>query len=243
MAGETTTGIEPTVENLKIKGTLLGNFDVMAGRLSTLQMFFLRATTNDLTVIRVESRNIQRKPYLFMIFKFLKDGVELDYSVGFDSSPKLRRLYVLKNLISILSLVTDVYDADSADLLQHLDSSIDDVLGSISQQYSTLFNQYDSLLNKYRETKRLNIEFTNANKNMSVQASLLKSENDDLKGRLQHLETYSDESLMALTEEWIESHGGTIDINEFATNYKITPPRVEQILNKMVSLGYIEMKG
>ncbi len=243
MAGETPTNIEPTVENLVIKGTLLGNFDIMAGRLSTLQMFFLRATINDLTIIRVESRNIQRKPYLFMIFRFTKDSINIDYSIGFDSSPKLRRLYVLKNLIAILSLITDAYEADNADLLQHLDSSIDDVLGGMSQQYSTIFNQYDSLLNRYRELKRLNIELANSNKNMSVQASLLKGENDDLKARLKQLETYSDESLMALVQEWIESHGGVIDINEFASNYKIIPPRVEQVLNKMVSLGYIEIKG
>ncbi len=255
VAGETTNAagqagpigsvgsIEPTVQNISIKGTLLGTFDVMAGRLSTLQMFFIRATINDLTIIRVESRNIQRKPYLFMIFRFEKDRMSVDYSIAHSTSEKLRRLYVLRNLVAVLSLVTDIYEADSAELFQHLDSSMDEVLGTMSQEYGTMLNQYDSIRNEYRQLKRLNIELTNSNKNLAVGASLLKAENDELKIRLKQLETYSDDSLMALVEEWLEAHEGLIDINEFAENYKISPPRVEQILNKMVSLGYIEMKG
>jgi hypothetical protein len=235
--------MEPSVESISFKGTLLGTFDVISSRLATLQMFSIRASATDLTLARVESRNIQKRPFLFMIFKFSKSGIEVEYSIGPDSSLKIRRLYVLKNLIAILSLITDLYEADGADLMQHLDSAIDDVLGSLTQDYSTLFNNYDSLFNRYRELKRLNIELANSNKNLSVQASLLESDNNALKDRLKLLETYSDESLMALVEEWIESHGGSIDINEFAENYKITPPRVEQILNSLVSQGYIEMKG
>lgn len=242
MAGEVAE-IEPNIESLKIKGHLLGNFDVMTTRLAALQMFSIKETPNELVVIRVESRNIQKKPFLFIVFRFDKDTIEIDYSIGLDSSVKIRRLYVLKSLIAILSLVTDVYEADTTELLQHLDSSIDDVLGSLQQSYSVLFNNYDSLFNKYRELKRLNIELSNSNKNLSVQAGILSNDNNDMKDQIKLLQTYSDESLMAMVEDWIESHDGTIDINEFATTYKLIPPRVEQILNKMVSLGYIELKG
>lgn len=242
MAGEV-TAIEPNIESFKIKGALLGSFDVMASRLSPLQMFSIKGTSDSLSVVRVESRNIQKKPFLFFIFAFGKDGIEVTYSIGQDSSAKIRRLFVLKNLIALLSLVADLYEPDRTDLFQQLDSSIDDVLGSLSQSYSFLFNNYDSLFNKYRELKRLNIELANSNKNLSVQASMLSNENKDIKDRLAKLETYSDESLMAMIEEWIESHDGTIDITEFANTHRITPPRVEQILNQMVSLGYIELKG
>ena len=71
----------------------------------------------------------------------------------------------------------------------------------------------------------------------------LKKENEQLKGRLKELENYSDDSLMVIVQEWIESHDNTIDINEFAKNYKIIQSRVEQILNKMVTSGYIEAKS
>ncbi len=242
MAAETAS-IEPEVESINMKGTLLGSFDVMSTRLSTLQMFTIKASPTNLVVIRVESRTIQKKPFLFFIFTLNKGSINVEYSVGLDSSAKIRRLYVLKNLLSILSLISDQYEADNTELFQHMDSAIDDVLSSITQSYSTLFNNYDSLFNKYREAKRLNIELANSNKNLSVRASMLDNENKDLKARLAQLETYSDSSLMSLVEEWIDSHDGSIDANEFAKNYKITVPRVEQILNKMVSMGYIELKG
>ena len=61
--------------------------------------------------------------------------------------------------------------------------------------------------------------------------------------RLKVLETYSDNSLMVIVQDWLDAHDDSIDVNEFAKNYKISPTRVEQILNKMVTLGYIELKG
>jgi hypothetical protein len=236
-------GIEPAIKEIRLKGSLTGSFDMIAKRLSALQMFSLKTNPDSLVLVRVESRNIQKQPFLFFIITIEKNDVVIDYSIGLDSSEKIRKLFVMKNIIAVLSLITDLYQADNTELFQNLDSSIDDVLNSISQQYSSLFNNYDSLFNKYREIKRLNIELTNANKNLAAQASILSQKNTEQGDALKQLETYSDESLMAMIEEWLDSHDGAIDINEFSGNYKLTPPRVEQILNKMVSLGYIELKG
>ena len=235
--------VEPETEEIGIKGKLLGDFSAMESRLSSLQLFISKATSDSLTLARVESRDIQKRPFLFLIIRFEKDSISLEYTIAPDTSPKMRRLYVLKMLLGVLSLVSDLYAADDVELFQHLDSSIDDMLSSLSQSYSTLFNSYDSLFNEYRELKRLSIELTSSNKNLTVQASLLSEENDALKQRLGSLESYSDESLMVMVQEWLESHDNTIDVNEFGSTYKIIPPRVEQILNKMVSLGYIELKG
>jgi DNA-binding IclR family transcriptional regulator len=46
-----------------------------------------------------------------------------------------------------------------------------------------------------------------------------------------------------MVQDWLEAHDATIDINAFAKNFKMSTTRVEQILNSMVSLGYIELKG
>jgi hypothetical protein len=235
--------LEPVIESIEIKGSLNSTFSAMQARLSTLQMYGVKIESDSLVVARVESRNIQKQPFLFMIFTFKKNSINLTYSFGFDSSQKLRRLSIFRHFLAILSLISDLYIIDNSELFQHLDTVIDDALSGLSQDYSTLFNNYDSLFNKYRELKRLNIELANSNKNLAVQASILSKENEELKNELKELETYSDESLMSMIEDWIEAHEGTIDITEFAKSYKIMPPRVEQILNKMVTLGYIELKG
>ena len=124
-----------------------------------------------------------------------------------------------------------------------LSAAIDDGLNSLTQSYSALVNNYDSVFNEYRELKKLSTQLIASNKTITVQASQLATENDGLKARLKTLEAYSDESLMSMIEEWIQAHDNTIDIDEFAKNYKIVAPRVEQMLNKMVSLGYIESRG
>ncbi len=237
------TIVEPKTDEIAIKGRLLGDFGAMETRLSSLQLFISRSTSDNLTLAMIESRDIQKRPFLFLIITFEKERISLRYTIAPDSSPKMRRVYVLKTLLSVLSLVVDLYVADNAELFQNADSAIDDMLNSMSQSYSTLFNNYDSLFNEYRELKRLNLELTASNKNLSVQATQITEENAKLKQRLSGLESYSDESLMVMVQEWLESHDNTIDVNEFSTTYKIIPPRVEQILNKMVSLGYIELKG
>jgi hypothetical protein len=235
--------IEPKTDGIEIKAKLVGTFEEIYKRFSTLQLFTLSKYAGGVRLLRVESRDIQKKPFLFIIIDLKSDKVTVDYTIALDASPKLRRLVILKTLLSVLSLISDIYTIDNTELFQYLDSSIDDVLGSISQSYSSLFNNYDSLFNEYREIKRLNIELEASNKNLTVQALQLSDENKRLGEKLKALESYSDDALMVMVEDWLESHDATIDINEFAKAFKMTPTRVEQILNKMVTLGYIEMRG
>ncbi len=243
MADETGL-IEPKIAEFSLKATLTGSFQDIAKRFSALQMFSIKINPdNSLVLLNIESRDIQKNPYLFFIITLRPDSTSIQYSIALDTSEKMRRLYVVKNLLGILSLITDLYYADPAGLYQYVDSTIDDMINSLSQNYSALFNNYDSLFNEYRELKRLNIELTASNKNLTVQAAQLTAENRELKGRLSSLETYSDESLMVMVEDWIDAHNNTIDLMEFSKTYKIPIPRAEQILNKMVSTGYIELKG
>lgn len=240
---ERTGLIEPEVEELKIGGRLTGSLDDLQSRLSTLELFYVKKNPDSLSLLRVESRDIQKRPFLFFIITFGKDGLSVQYSIAHDSSVKMRRLYVIKNLLGVLSLVSDVYQPDDSELFQHADSAIDDLINSIPPSYSALYNNYDSLYNEYKEVRRLNLELASSNKNLTVQGMQLSAENKELKQRLGELEAYSDEALMVRVQDWIESHDSTIDIDEFSKSTKVPPPRVEQILNKMVSSGYIELKG
>ncbi len=243
MAEENTGIIEPAMGVIQFSGKLVGDFSEIAKRLSQVQAISTLQDPDAVIAFRVEGKDIQKRPFLFYIMSFGKDGIKIDYTIPKDASENMRRLFVLRNFIGVLSLITDQYTVEQQSFLQYLDSSIDSVLGSISQNYSTLFNSYDSLLVDYRELHRQNIEVMNSNKNLTIQATRLNAENEDLKARLSQLETYSDDSLMVMVQEWVESHNDMIDINEFAKTYKLTPPRVEQILNKMVSLGYLEARG
>ena len=235
--------VEPKTDAIEIRAKLIGSNEEIVSRLSALELFAVKQVEEGVSLLMVESRDIQKKPFIFVLIKLGKESARVDYTIAPDSSPKMRRLTVIKTLLSVLSLIADIYSVDNKELFQHADSAIDDVLGALSQSYSTLFNSYDALFSEYREIKRLNIELTASNKTLAVQASQLSEESNTLHERLKALETYSDDALMSMVEEWVESHDATIDVNEFAANYKTVPSRVEQILNKMVSMGYIEIKG
>ncbi len=240
---EEVVAIEPKTDTIEVKARASGNIEEMQKRLSKLQLFSISRYSSGIKLLRVESRDMQKRPFLFMIIDLGQDRLRVDYTMAPDSSPKLRRLSVLKTAIGVLSLVSDIYGVDSTEIFQHLDSAIDEVLGSITQSYSTLFNNYDSIFNEYKEMKRLNIELESSNKNLTVTAMQLSDENKDLKSHLKDLEKYSENSLMVMLQDWIESHDGTIDVNEFSKNYRMSPTRTEQVLNRMVSLGYIELRG
>lgn len=240
---EEETYVEPKTSEISIKAELGGTFDGISKRLAGLQMLEIEETADSLKLASVESRDMQKRPFVFFVLELRKDALVLSYTIAADSSPNLRRLKVLKNALGILSLVTDLYRVDNSEFFQYIDSAIDELMGSLSQSYSALFNSYDAMFNEYRELKRSNIEIEAANKSMSVDATRLTEENKRMSARIKELEAYSDASLMTMVEEWLETHDSEIDIEEFSKTYRLTQTRVEEILNRMVSTGYLEVKG
>jgi len=240
---EETAFVEPKTDEIQVGAKLVGDFDAIIKRLSGIETLETERGDGFLKIARVESRDIQKRPFLFVLMELGENRLTISYTIAADSSPKLRRLMALKEALSVLSLITDLYQVDNTEIFQCIDSSVDELTTSLSQSYSSLFNNYDAIFNEYKELRKINVELTAANKNLSVQASQLSEANKGLTARVKALEGYSDESLMVLVEEWLEAHSSEIDVAEFAKVYKLTPTRVEQILNKMVTLGYIEMKG
>ncbi|MEM0106906.1 MAG: hypothetical protein QXD11_01345 [Candidatus Micrarchaeaceae archaeon] len=240
---EITENAAPEIRSFKFKAKALSTIDILYNRLSTLQVFNVAESSNNSVILsKVDSRDIQKRPFLFFIVTFTTDNIVVYYSISKDTSEKLRKLYVLKNLTSIISLITDIYQVDTNEFFQYLDSAIDDVLNSLSQSYSVLFNNYEALLMEERELRRLNIDLSNSNKALTAIATKLTAENEELKGKLKVLENYSDESLMIMIQEWLETHDNTIDIEAFANTYKVLSSKIEDVLNKMVAKGYLEMK-
>ncbi len=232
----------PKVEEIQFGGELVGTLNAIQGKIASMPFYTSRIDGDELTIARVESRNISKKPYLFYMIKIGKQGVKLVYSIPPDTSERMRRAAVIKDFVAILSLVTDSYRIDQSKFYQYIDSVMDNLLKGLSENYSSLFNKYDALLMEYRELKRLNLELSASNRNLTVQSSELNEHNRVLEEQVNALQKYSDGALMAMVGDWIEVHNNTIDINEFSKTYGIVPSRVEQILDKMVSQRYLEIK-
>jgi len=235
--------LEPKVEEADFLGTLKTSFESIKNKIAQIPFYTVNQTEDELDIINVESRNVRKEPFLFYIVKLKRDSLSVVYSIIPNTSERLRRGTVVKNLANLLATLSEDFQIDYPKFLQYVDSALTDLLNGLNESYSTLFNKYDALFAEYSELRKLVTELTISNKNLTIQASQLNEENKRLQEQLNALQTYSDDALMAMIQDWLDVHDSTIDIEEFSKTYKVPEPRVEQILDKMVSLGYLELKG
>jgi Fic family protein len=107
--------------------------------------------------------------------------------------------------------------------------------------YTKLYTSYDSLKKQAKDYKKKIDRLTEQNEALTSQNYDLKTHNDELLLRLKELEGLSDDALRAKLQEWIVEHDGSINISEFTRLYKVSDARAEEMLNKLVSEGYLEV--
>ena len=107
--------------------------------------------------------------------------------------------------------------------------------------YSKLYTAYDSLKKEVDDYRKKVDRLNDQNQALTSKNYELKTQNDDLHLRVQELEALSDDALRAKLQEWIAEHNGSIVVPEFTRLYKVSDARVEEMLNKLVSEGYLEV--
>ena len=230
----------PQVDGFKIKGTLAkGKLKDLVSVLRSISFLEIAPEKDMLNVIYVESRDIDKNPYLFSIVKIKEDEIEVLYTIPPEIGPKKRRVDVVRYLINILSLISSCYEVDNKAVYQLVENAITELAGSVTMEYTKLYTAYDSLKKEVADHKKKIDRLTEQNQALSSQNYELKTQNDDIRLRLQQLEGLSDEALMVKLQEWISEHSGSIMIPEFTKVYKVSDARVEEMLNRLVSEGYL----
>jgi len=241
-AGSKESSHAPQVDGFKINGKLTsGKLKDLAGLLRSISSLEIAPEKDVLNIIYVESRDIDKNPYLFSIVKIKEDGIEVLYTIPTEIGPKKRRVDVIRYLLNILSLVDAYYSVENKTLYQLVEDAIKELAGSVTMDYTKLYTAYDSMKKEVADLKKKVDRFTEQNQALTSQNYELKTQNDDMRLRMQQLEGMSEESLRVKLQEWISEHNGSISITEFAKNYKLADGRVEELLNKLVSEGYLEV--
>ena len=209
------------------------------------QVSFLEMTQDKdtLSVLNVESRDLRKDPALFSIIKFMPSRIEVVYTCLANTSPKKRRLEVLRHFLNMLTIADDCYSVDMKQVYQLLESSLADMNEYVSSDYDKLFSIYDSLKSDHASLVKKVKDLTESASNLSKENYDLKNRNDELSVRLKGLETLSDTVLSLKIQEWLAQHKGGINISDFSKVYNVPENRVEQMLNKLVTEGYLETKG
>jgi hypothetical protein len=233
----------PIVSGFRIAASRQKMPSEISQRLSELSFLEMTVDKDALSVLNVESRDIQKNPYLFSIVNFLPNSIEVKYTCIPSSSPKKRRLEVLRHFLNMLTLAEDCYDVRLQDIYQLLEASFADMTEYSSVEYEKLFGLYDSQKSDFASMQKKLREATDSTASLSKENFDLKNKNDELTLKLRSLETFSDPVLSLKIQEWLSEHKGEINITDFSRVYNVPENRVEQMLNKLVTEGYIETKG
>lgn len=232
----------PQVDGFKISGKLLkGKTKDLVPILRSISFLELAPEKDLLNVIYVESRDINKNPYLFSIVKIKENEIEVLYTIPPEIGPKKRRVDVIRYLLNILSLIDSYYSVDNKTVYQLIENSVKELTGAVTMDYTKLYTAYDSLKKEVDNYKKKIDRLTDQAQALTTQNYELKSQNDEYRLRVQQLEGLSDDALKAKLQEWIAEHSGAINISEFTKLYKLSDSRVEEMLNKLVNEGYLEV--
>lgn len=236
-----TENATPRVDGFKIAGKLKTNLKAVADTLRTLSFLQVAKESDALEALYVESRDIKKAPYLFSIVRIKNNEIEVLYSIPPEIAPRKRRMDVIRYLVNIVSLIEPSFGIDMTALYQLTESALKDITESITLEYSKLYTTYDNV-QKDAEYLRKKVErLSEENQALSARNYEIKVENDEMRLRLNTLETLSDDALKTKLQEWITEHNGEINISEFSKTYHTIETRAEELLNRLVSEGYLEL--
>jgi hypothetical protein len=231
----------PKVDGFKIKAKLTGTIKDISDSLRAVSFLEVAPEKDAVNAVYVESKDINKNPYLFSILKMKKDELEVVYSIPPEIAPRKRKLDVIRYLLNILSLVESSFSVDNKVIYQLMEAAVKDLLESVTMDYSKLYTTYDSMKKDVDDLRKKVERLEEQGEALTTKNYELKASNDELVLRLNELEGLSDDALKAKLQEWVMEHNGEINIIEFTKLYKVAETRVEQMLNKLVAEGYLEV--
>jgi regulator of replication initiation timing len=231
----------PKVDGFRMKVKLKGKPSEVASALNSVSFLKVAQEKDAVSVAYVESRSIDKSPYLFSLMKFKKGEIEAVYTIPSNSSPTKRKLDVLRYLLNMLTLVEPYYSIDNKVVYQLIEETMMQLEEYTTGDYKKLYREYDVLKREVENLRRSSRIYKAQVKSLSKENYELKNENDELKVRFEKLHGgISDSVLMSRIQEWIAGHSGSINIVEFSRFNKIPEARVEDALNSLVRQGFIE---
>ena len=232
---------EPQIDAFKIKGKLKGTMKDLVSLLRSISFLEVAPEKEVINVAYVESRDINKRPYLFSIMKITDGSFEVVYSIPAEVGPNKRRTDIIRYILNILSLIESQYVVDNKALYQLIENSVKEVSNAISADYTKLYTSYDSMKKEISDLQKKIERLNEQNQALNSKNYELKNQNDEIKLRLNELEALSDDALKSKLQEWISEHHGTIVIAEFAKVHKVSDARAEEALTSLVNEGYLEV--
>lgn len=235
------TSQKPGVDGFRVAGELRGSISNIADILKSISFLEVAPEKDAVNLVYTESRDINKNPYLFSITRIEDDGIEVQYSIPPEISPRKRRVDVIRYLLNILSLIEKDYSVDNRVLFQLLEGAVKELTSAVTMDYTKLYTSYDSIKKEVDDLRKKTARLEDQVNALTTQNYELKNMNDEMRLELDELRGLSDDALKAKLQEWIIEHNNSINISDFTRVYHVSDSRVEDMLNKLVNEGYLEV--
>lgn len=195
-----------------------------------------------LIIEKVESEDLDGKPYLRYRIELLKNEIVLKYTTPAPEHNLSRSLEMGLMLLNMFQILTAYYDVTIQsvytlyfNLLKSAGEAIDSEkmemysrLKDLRQKYASLEKKYNDLVQASSQNARLVVDY--------------ERKNEDLLERVRRLEGMGDAELQSQLFEWIRTHDGEIDVLEFSKLNNVAVGRVEEGLNSLIKNGFIRKR-
>ncbi len=227
----------PSVAAFSIKAKLSGALKDVAASLRSVSFLEVAQEKDAVNALYVESRDINKQPYVFSILKANDEQLEVIYSIPQNIAPWRRRLDMIRYFINIITLLEPYYEMDTKIILQLMESSVKDVVDSVSMDYSKLYTEFDTVKKEFDDVRKKAKRLADENSVMSTENYALKNRNDELVLRLNQLENIPEDAIRAKVQEWIIEHNGERNITEVAKLNSSNEVKVEEAVNRVIMEG------
>lgn len=234
--------VPPKVSGLSLECKRLSSSREIFESLSSLSFLELLQEEDAVVAINVESRDIRRSPYLFSICYFRPLKIEIIYTYTAGMSPKKRRLDILRYLLNLLTMTSSHHEIDMRQAYQLLEDAVSEMNEYVTSDYDKLYSVYDNMKNEITTMQKKLAELREANALLSKENYDLKLVRDELQLKVSAAQAMSDDVLAAKIQEWVSEHDSEINITEFSKIFNVPETRVEQMLNRLVSEGYLSAR-
>ncbi|MEM2908651.1 MAG: hypothetical protein QW590_01170 [Candidatus Bilamarchaeaceae archaeon] len=229
-------------EKIVIKAVQKKNMSPLATLMGNLGFTKISYLKDTLTIERVTGYDLNRNPELDYRIVFSPQEIVLEYEVPKNKNKKARLLSVLPIFLNVLQLVEDYYDIKPSAIYFEVNTALTEALKLVGKDVVDLSTELSELQAKYRS---LSAKYNDLLRSSEENARILleyERKKDELNRKVERLTRYSDDALKEMVYEWIKLHGGKINLLEFSKIHRVPIPRLEEILNMLVTEGYIKRR-
>lgn len=229
-------------EAIDIRAERTRGLKPLASLLGELGFTKISYSSELLSVEKLRGRDLQGKPFLEYCIEFTSGKISFRYAVPPEKNKTARLVELLPIFLNVLRLSEEYYAVKPSSIFPQLNIVLNELSSMVGRDMTELSVELSELKKKHAELSAKYDDLVSSSEKNARMLLECERKRDEVQKRLKSLESMSNEILKEELYEWIQVHGGNINIKEFSKSNMVPPQRVEEGLNMLIRDGYIKRR-